>query len=400
MKRKYREDLEKAAHQMILEHNAQKLINSILLAIVENLKVSHAGLFIYDKNRKEYVVKVSSGQEGSKIPSGLIKVDKINPLIRYFIDKDIPFKKDFIVWDRLNGFLRLTKAKKQAWLSDFLGKLKANLSLWPAYVCIPGFFRKDLIGVLFLGERKNKRKFDEEDLGYLAVLASDIVMALKNAWLFEDLSRQIGKNEKLFMQTILALAKSIEAKDEYTRGHTGRVVEVSIAIAHSLNKYKKIPHFNDFLENLKIGALLHDIGKIGIPEPVLNKGFDEKGERIALTDKENEMLRKHPALGAEILEEIDDFKEAIDGVKYHHERWDGTGYPYKLEGNKIPLIGLIIAVADAYDAMVIDRVYRKARPEEEVIEEIKRCKGTQFSPIVVDAFLRVYDKKVSKKGKS
>jgi len=141
-----------------------------------------------------------------------------------------------------------------------------------------------------------------------------------------------------------------------------------------------IKNFDKFEDTLKISSLLHDIGKVGIPEDILNKA--EK-----LTNKEFDLIKKHPAMGAEILEPIKEFQDVSLGVKYHHERYDGKGYPYKLLGEKIPLIASIISVADCYDAMLNDRPYRKGLARNTVIKEITANKNKQFAPIAVDAFI-------------
>lgn len=389
MKKDYRKILEDAARQMILIHSAETLIRLILRMIVKGIKVQHAGIFIYDKNRNEYVVKLSRGHAGFKIPSGFAKVTQDNALVRYFTDTSLPFNRNAIIWDKINNYLKSNKVKGHPDLKEFLENIKMNLSLYQARICVPGFFRKDLIGVLFLGEKKNKSKFVDDELGFLGVLASDVVMALKNAWLIEDLNHQIEINKRLFLQTVAALASSIEAKDKYTKGHTERVVKHSLAIAQNLHKKRTILNWDVFIENLKIAALLHDIGKIGIPEKILNK-------KTALTEKERKIIQQHPAIGAHILENIEELNEALQGVKFHHERCDGSGYPLHLKGRQIPLIASIVAIADSFDAMTINRPYSKALLIQEAVLEIKKCSGKQFVPSVVDAFLQIYEVKNNK----
>ncbi|MFA5337213.1 MAG: HD domain-containing phosphohydrolase [Candidatus Omnitrophota bacterium] len=386
MKPEYHKKLQIAARQTILMHRADTLIRIILRTIVTSLKVKHAGIFIYDKVKDEYVVKVSRGHSGLKVPAGFIKVRKDNPLIRYFTDKSINLPKEQILWSKIISRIKYYKTKKDLKTKRFLEALKFDLSLYEAKACIPGFFRKDLVGVLFLGEKKNKKIFSEEELRFLSVLASDVVMALKNAWLIEDLNRQIGINKRLLFQTVAALASSIEAKDQYTIGHTERVANYCLAIAYVLKKRERIEGWEKFLENLKIAALFHDIGKIGIPESILHK-------ETALSEEERKVIQNHPLIGANILNHIEEFRQALEGVKYHHEKYDGTGYPYHLKGRKIPLIASIISLADTFDAMITDRPYRKGMPQEKAIEEIKSVRGVQFAPSVVDAFLKIYNSK-------
>jgi len=386
MKPEYHKKLQIAARQTILIHRADTLIRIILRTIVTSLKVKHAGIFIYDKAKDEYVVKMSRGHLGLKVPAGFAKIKKSSPLVRYFTDKNINLPKEHILWPKIASRIKYYKEKKDVKIKRFLEALRFELSLYEAKACIPGFFRKDLVGILFLGEKRNKKSFGEEELRFLSVLASDVVMALKNAWLIEDLSRQIDINKRLLFQTVAALASSIEAKDKYTIGHTERVANYCLAIAYALKKRERIEGWEKFLENLKIAALFHDIGKIGIPESILNK-------EVALNEEEKKIIQSHPLIGANILNHIEEFRQALEGVKYHHEKHDGSGYPYHLKGRKIPLIASIIALADTFDAMITDRPYRKGMPQDKAIEEIRKVRGVQFAPCVVDAFLKIYHSK-------
>ena len=384
MRKDYRHDLEKTARQMILVHRVDTLIRLILRTIMRNIKVKHSGIFLYDKDKDEYVIRVSKGEKGVKIPEGFAKIEKGSPIIRYFTDKELSsFDHDFLLYRRINYYLKYSRSKGRNDLVSFLDDLREQLSLFQAKACIPGFFRNDLVGILFLGAKENGGVFRPEELGFLSVLASDVVMAIRNAWLFEDLNRQLDKNRKLFLNTVVAFATAIEAKDKHTSGHTERVAECSLAIARILRETE--PQIsNEFMENLRVAALLHDIGKIGVPEKILNK----KGK---LTDEERQFILKHPLIGANILNPISEFKDIIVGVKYHHERYDGKGYPLGLKGEETPLIAAIIAVADSYDAMTSDRPYKKAMSKTEALEEIKRNRGKQFNPRVVDAFVKAFE---------
>jgi len=383
MRKILREYLEKTAKQTILIHRSDTLIKLILRTIVSKLNLEYAAMAIYDKNKDEYVIKISRTKGNFKIPPNFLKITKENPIVKYFTNKDFPSRKDHIFLDKISLLIKSKKIKRNPKLLRFLEDLKFTLLLYRARACIAGFFGKDLIGILFLGERKDKKKINDDDLAFLSVLSTDIVMSLKNAWLFEDLNYQIQKNKDLFLQTVLALASSIEAKDRYTRGHTERVVKYSLAIADVLKKYIKIQNYDKFKEDLRISALLHDIGKIGVPERILNK-------KKPLNVKDIEYIRKHPVIGADILEKIKDFKDIVLAVKHHHERYDGKGYPDGLKNKKIPLLASIIAIADAFDAMTTDRPYRKAFSLKEAVKEIKRNRKRQFSPLVVDSFLKAF----------
>jgi putative nucleotidyltransferase with HDIG domain len=178
------------------------------------------------------------------------------------------------------------------------------------------------------------------------------------------------------MGVLHALTRSIDAKDAYTRGHSQRVAELSRTLAH------KIGLSEEQCERVYLSGLLHDVGKIGVPEAVLTK----PGK---LTAEEFDAIKKHPEIGAQILGNIKQLQDIIPGVLYHHERWDGKGYPFGKKAEGIPLIGRIICVADCFDAMGSTRTYRAALSLETVLEEIKRCSGTQFDPTLANVFLQL-----------
>ena len=190
--------------------------------------------------------------------------------------------------------------------------------------------------------------------------------------------KRLEKSRKLFSETILALAKTIDAKDAYTKGHSERVAVYSKMIAERLGHGEEMQN-----EIYNIG-LLHDIGKIGIPECIINK-------TSRLTDDEYAIIKSHTTIGYDILRLIDEFPKLSIGARHHHERWDGRGYPDKLKEKESPLEARIISVADAYDAMTSRRSYRDVMPQAKVREEIVKGKGTQFDPIFADVMLQLID---------
>lgn len=236
-------------------------------------------------------------------------------------------------------------------------------------ICLPILAKEDkLLGVL-QAINKKEGQFDEYDLELLKALCSQIAISIENAKLYDELK------ETLYA-VILALADTIEKRDPYTGGHTKRVMDYSILIGQALGLTK------EEMEYLRLAAVLHDIGKIGIRDAVLLK----EGK---LTDEEFKIIQNHTTYGAEILSHIKQLKEVIPGVLYHHEKFDGTGYPHGLKGDEIPLIAQIIAVADTYDAMTTDRPYRKGLSKEVALEELQKFAGRQFAPKVVEAFVKI-----------
>lgn len=180
--------------------------------------------------------------------------------------------------------------------------------------------------------------------------------------------------EKAYLDSVETLRYTVEAKDPYTKGHSERVSKYSVL----LGKYLGLP--DDQLRLLEIGGLFHDIGKLGIPDNILQKN-------AKLTDDEYDEIKNHPSIGEKILSTAAIFKEIVPIVKFHHEKYDGFGYPSGLKGEEIPYLARVASVADSFDAMTSRRVYRNSLEMSNVIEEIRKCKGTQFDPAIADVFL-------------
>ncbi|MBR5422250.1 MAG: HD domain-containing protein [Lachnospiraceae bacterium] len=191
----------------------------------------------------------------------------------------------------------------------------------------------------------------------------------------------IIRQEQMSSETIMAIAATVDAKDERTSQHSKRVSEYSVLIA------KEYGFKTEEQENLRKAALLHDIGKVGIPDAILNKP-------ARLTDDEYAVMKTHVTRGADILKGLNSIDHVVEGARFHHERFDGKGYPDGLKGDEIPLYGRIIAIADAFDAMTANRVYRKKQDFSYVLDELKNNRGKQFDPVLLDIFLKLIDDKV------
>lgn len=377
----FKKELETAAKNMILEHDPDLLSKMFVKMIVRKVKVSHASILL--RNKDGYLLNVSKGSLSKKIFVGLTQIDKENPLIYFFRQhRNKSFLNDNVII-RKNIEKILKKKRHDFYNKNLLNQLLYQMDIFDSNVCIPSYFRDELLAVLLLGKKVNGKDFFREELDFLTALASNLAMAIRNAYLFNELKLELDKKRQLFVRTTIALAAAIEAKDHYTHGHTTRVTNLSLEIAGRLKGEDKKIFNDDFLDDLQTASLLHDIGKIGVPEHILNKRGD-------LTIGERKRIKEHPSIGVVILKPIKELENSILGVKYHHERYDGLGYPEGLKGNEIPLIASIISVADSFDAMTTDRPYRPALEKERAIGEIRRLSGRQFNPRVTEAFIDLY----------
>ncbi len=378
----FKKELENAARSMILVHDPDLLIKTIVCAIVEKTEIEHASILLYKPQRQAYVLSISGGSLAKKIPVGLASLDKDDPLIRFFRERNnrFLFNSDVFTLEDAQRFLKDKNVKER--LRNLLNDVIYQIKLLDTVVCIPSYFRDELLCLLLLGTKKSGKKFAKEELDFFLALASNMAMAIRNAQLFKDLESELDKKHQLFMHTTIALVAAIEAKDNYTHGHTTRVTNFSLEIARRLARKNKKVINAKFMEDLHIASLLHDVGKIGVSDRILNK-------RSGLTVGERNRIREHPVIGVTILKPIKELEEPLLGIKYHHERPDGLGYPDGLKGTQIPLIASIISVADSFDAMTTDRSYRQALYRNEAIKEIRQLTNLQFNPLVFEAFMEL-----------
>jgi response regulator RpfG family c-di-GMP phosphodiesterase len=244
----------------------------------------------------------------------------------------------------------------------------------------PLMARGSVIGILILIRSQGRTSpFTTGQLHSLSIIASKAASAIENSRLYEELKDS-------YLQTLTALANAVEARDIYTRGHTERVCYMAQVLC------KEMAWNQEQLWEVRMGGILHDIGKIGVPDAVLTKAQ-------TLTKEEFEIMKQHPVCGAKILEGISFLAPAVPFVLYHHERFDGKGYPYGLRNHQIPIQGRLMAVVDTFDAMTSNRPYRKAKTFKMALKEIEDCAGSQFDPEIAQLFLRIWEKGLLKKSK-
>ncbi len=321
-------------------------------AITGLMDAEAGSLLLVDDVKKELFFKVALGEKGEKVKEVRLRMGEGiagwvaqhgDPLLIHDVKNDPRFAGKF---DERSEFTT----------NDMM--------------CIPVKLKGRIIGVL---QAINKRNgvFAEEDMDIFLIFSNQVAIALDNARLYEEL-------RETFYTTAEALADAIEKRDPYTGGHTKRVMEYSVSIA----KYMNLSSGD--LNTLKLSAILHDIGKIGVEDKILKKNARLEGNEI-------ESMNMHPAMGAEIVRHIKQLQEVIPGMLYHHERMDGKGYPEGLTEEAIPLIAKIISVADAYDAMTTTRPYREGLHPALAFDEIKKEAGKQFYERAVEAFIKAFD---------
>ncbi len=327
-----------------------KLFDTILERAREVIKARQGFLLIYDKDTGRLVVKASLGPQGHigrtvRTERGIAGYvyTQLKPVLVQSVEKHP-------LYDAENDWI-------------YGGR---NLLVTPLND------RENVFGVICLCDRAGGRQFTVDDLDLLSALATPSALAITR-------TEQQNRIQEDYLNAIHALAAAVDAKDHYTHGHSHKVMVYATAIARELGLSEKD------IKKIKYSALLHDVGKIGISEAVLNKPSK-------LTPKEFDTIAMHPILGVSIVQNIKSLKDLIPTILYHHERYSGGGYPEGRAGNSIPLGARIVAIADAWDVMTSDRAYRKALPISVAVAELKNFAGTQFDPDMVDAFLRSLEK--------
>jgi len=245
-------------------------------------------------------------------------------------------------------------------------------------LCAPLSIKNQLIGVIYVDNRARSGIFQEHELKLIKAFSDQAAVAIDNARLFDGLQASNEELQRAYKETLEGWVGALDLRDKETMGHTQRVTTLTERLARAIGVG------DEELIHISRGALLHDIGKMAIPDSILLKPGP-------LTDEERELIKQHPVYAYNMLKEIDFLLPAIDIPRYHHEKWDGTGYPKGLRGEDIPFPARIFPVVDVWDALTSDRPYRKGLPPDEVRAHIKADSGKHFDPQVVDVFLQLKD---------
>ncbi len=331
--------------KMLLSYDVHHILETWLVRLRELVKIEVCSVFLVEEGGIEFIHKIS-------------EPEKLSPVIQKEVEAQIS----------LGNFGRaISKGIPLSVPAEVFGKESGRLL---SVMIAPLSNLKRTIGAVVIAFEENKDFIRQQTLRFLHILVDFFSLSLENAYLFNDL-------KSAYFDTIKAIANSIEARDPYTKGHSERVARFSKAIAEEFNWDK------NEIELIDWGGVLHDVGKIGIRDSILNK----PGK---FTDDEYNEIKLHPLIGTQIVKDISFLEPVIPYVLEHHERFDGKGYPGGMAGKNISIKGRLLAVADAFDAMTSDRPYRKGLKPEDALKEILRNGGTQFDPEVVRAFERAW----------
>ncbi len=318
----------------------------LLQTLVSVTGLPHGAIFLLSPDRETLELSVSVG-----IP----EEDR---------ETVLPVGRGVVGWVALHGQLVTTSESAPWGEGDGLSRIEKLMS---RAIHVPLGAPGKVKGVLSIGLGRGQKEIPADDHLMIRNLAAQVSVAIENAALKEDM-------EKTYVETVAALAAAVEARDKYTKGHSRRVTELSVAVARTMNLPEQA------CKDIEAASLLHDIGKIGIPDSILHNAGPLPPEGI-------KHIHDHPIGGENILKPVGSLGRLCTIVRHHHEHYDGGGYPDRLKGEQIPLAARILAVADSYDAMISDRSYKPARSSDDAIAELWRCRGTRFDPGCVDAFI-------------
>jgi HD-GYP domain-containing protein (c-di-GMP phosphodiesterase class II) len=331
------------------------LLDTVMQKAEEVMEAEASSVFRIDEKKKDLYFVTARGEKGKEAKE-----------IR------VPMGKGIVGWVAEHGKPLLVPdvRKDRRW---FRGVDEKTKWVTRSILAVPLIAKGKVIGVAEVLNKKGNRQFDRGDLELFSALGNQIAIAVENASLYSDL-------DKLFLSSIRAIVEAVDAKDPYTRGHSGRVVDYALMIGHAITRDK------DKLKEIEISAILHDVGKIGIPDKIL-------GKPGRLTRREEKYMQRHPEFSAAIIEPIEMLKKLTRNILHHHERLDGDGYPSGLKGRKIPMIARLICIADAFDAMTTDRPYRRRKSKKAAFRELERHSGTQFDPRLAKIFVAQFNNK-------
>ncbi len=343
---------------IISNHDLTKTLNEVLDLIVSQLGVDAAAIMLFNSNSQTLEYAVCHGLNQRNLS-----------------------RVKLCLGEGLAG--KAAQAQQNIDILDIREYQDGEVTPWMAREGFVTYFARPLIsktkvkGVLEIFQR-NLWNADENSLELLEILAAQTAIAVDNAAMLQDLISANIELSQAYRTTIEGWSSALELRDLETEGHSQRVTEMTLQLARAMGVDQSE------MEHIRCGALLHDVGKMGIPDSILLK-------EGPLSPEEWVTMRKHPEYAIRLLSQVKFLQPALEIPLHHHEKWDGSGYPFGLRGKKIPLAARIFSVVDVWDALLSNRPYRRGWPEEEVLTYIRDQSGKQFDPEVVEAFLRIYD---------
>jgi len=328
-----------------------KITQIMLTDLVETMHIGHVAVFIKRNSDRSYYLH---SEKGAPI-SPVIEFSHNHPIVKWIRTQNRILAKNDL---HVNPVFKALWKKEVDYLNEF-----------PAHLFIPLNTKGDLVGFIVVGSKRSDQNYSHDDEVTLSTLANQTAVMIENARLYEDL-------ESTFVQTVIALANAIDMRDTYTSSHSQQIAEWAAQTARLMG------HTDREIQAAYWGGLLHDIGKIGIPDSILNK----PGK---LDKDEWHIIKQHTIHGANLVSSIKKLENIAPIIEYSHERYDGSGYPYGLAGVQIPIGARIIGVVDSYSAMRDERPYKRTISHEDAIDELKRNAGILFDPEVVNTFLYV-----------
>jgi putative nucleotidyltransferase with HDIG domain len=334
----------------------EKITKVVLADVVQTLHIGHAAIYIKQDLEDRFHLLAEEG--APKIPAMVFSMD--HPIIKWMMRENQILSRKTL---NVSPVFRSIWKRELDYLNEF-----------PAQLFIPLKTKGELVGFIIVGSKRSEQSYSLEDEVTLSTLANQTAVIIENARLYEDL-------EGTFVQTVVALANAIDMRDTYTSSHSQRIAEWAADIARLLGCTTQE------IQAVYWGGLLHDIGKIGIADSILKKPG-------RLDEFEWEIIRRHTILGAQLVAPIKKLAHVAPIIECSHERYDGSGYPYGLKGEEIPLGARIIGVVDSYSAMRDERPYKRSVSHKEAIDELKRNVGILFDPQVVNAFMYVINSSI------
>jgi putative nucleotidyltransferase with HDIG domain len=344
-----------------------ELLSGIVVAAAEVMQARASSLMLVEPDGKHLTFEVAFGEKGPQLKGIRLPID------------------DTSIAGRVAGHGQpeiVNDVRENPFFSGAVDRTTEFVTR--SILAVPVRGRGGVIGVVEVLNKISGETFSDDDVSLLTALAGSAAVASENAGLYEEarrraaeLAEMLDELQRTYSATMHALSVALDTRDHSTQGHSQRVRHYTLALAQAMGIDNR-----EQLEVIHYGALLHDVGKIGVPDAILHK----PGK---LTDSERLEMSKHPEIGYQMLKDIEFLRKAMPIVRYHHERWDGQGYPHRIAGEAIPIEARLFAVADVLDALTSERPYKSALSYEQAAAVIVADRGTHFDPRVVDAFLAI-----------